>query len=485
MFQRILTALVLLACACSSVRADIVLYTVPNTGLTFVLQGTISTNPGKTVTFRHPKFGKLYFALEDVQKFELPSTLSLAQVRLKKAVKENSVESILEAARWALHNGLLDVFYEAASAAWRIDKEHPTVKRLAALNQKINRKIPESKALEDEMRQFVKGGSGMKFQRSDHFLLLHDTPDVRGKSKKTRADERLELLETVYKSFLLKFSLEGFDLEVPQERLKVVLFADKDDYLGFVDRLGPDLSKAAGFYHRKDNISVFYDQGTDESFESLYALNKALQRDKERLVKERLPGTADIVRLAETIQLLTEVSRENSDIEVVSHEATHHMAGNTGLMPGDAPVPVWAAEGLATYFESPKQAAWSGIGSVNKERLRWYRGLESDTEHSNIDFIVSDQIFSRAGSHGSTLHGYGQAWAFTHFLMAKHFNKLFEWYMLIAKKPKGKPLTEEELVESFSQVFGPDRTALDREWRRYMDTLKTDLELVLEEAGYR
>ena len=185
------------------------------------------------------------------------------------------------------------------------------------------------------------------------------------------------------------------------------------------------------------------------------------------------------MRLADTIQLLTEVVRENLDIEVVSHEATHHLAGNTGLMPADAPVPVWAAEGLATYFESPKQAAWSGIGSVNKERLSWYKGLESDREHSNIDFIVSDQIFSRAGSQGSTLHAYGQAWALTHFLMARHFDKLFQWYLLIAAKPAGKPMTDQELVESFDQIFGKDKTALDLEWRNYMRTLKTDLELVL------
>ncbi len=239
--------------------------------------------------------------------------------------------------------------------------------------------------------------------------------------------------------------MEGRDLEVPKERLKVVLFADKDDYLRFIDRLGPDLSKASGFYDRKNNISVFYDQGTDESFESLYALNRVLQQEKERFKRERSPGTRDVVRLADTVQLLTEVSRENSDIEVVSHEATHQMAGNTGLMPPDAPVPIWAAEGLATYFESPKQAAWSGIGAVNRERLRWYRGLETDKEHSNIDFIISDHVFTFAASRGATLHAYGQAWALTHFLMAKHFDELFDWYMLIAKKkPKGKRLTDQE-----------------------------------------
>ncbi len=168
-------------------HADIVLYNVPNTGLVFVLQGTASTNPGRTVTFRHPKFGTLYLALEDVQKFEMPSTRSLAQGRLRKAEKEKSVESCLAAARWALHSGLLDVFYEAASAAWKIDKDNPVVQRLAAMNRRINTKIPESKALEKEMLDFAQGVSNMEFQRSDHFLLLHDTPSKQDRrSKKTR-----------------------------------------------------------------------------------------------------------------------------------------------------------------------------------------------------------------------------------------------------------------------------------------------------------
>ena len=465
---------------CGAAQADIVLYQIPGTNLAFVLQGSVSVNPGKTITFRHPRYGTLYLALEDIQRFEVPSTQTIAERKRQKAQQSKSVDACLDAARWALHNGLLSEFRESASAAWHVDKEHPTVKRLAAMNQQIKAPLPDSPELEQEMRQFVRGGRNMRFQQSEHFLLLHDTPDGKDRfSRKTRAEERLALLETVFQSFLLKFSLEGRDLQVPKQRLKVVLFADKEDYLRFVQLLGPTLSKASGFYDRKNNISVFYDQGTDESFEALYELNAQLQDQKKSLVKDRAPGARDVVRLADTIQLLTEVARENLDIEVVSHEATHHLAGNTGLMPADAPVPVWAAEGLATYFESPKQAAWSGIGSVNKERLSWYKGLESDREHSNIDFIVSDQIFSRAGSQESTLHAYGQAWALTHFLMDRHFDKLFQWYTLIANKPANKPITEQELVESFDQVFGQDKSALDLEWRQYMRTLKTDLEIVL------
>ena len=472
----------LLVFSCAVARADIVLYKIPGSSLVFVLQGSASTNPGKTITFRHPRYGTLYFALENVRKFEVPSTRSIAERKRRKAENDNDVAACIDAARWALHNGLLPQFYEAASAAWKMDSQHPTLIRLAGMNRKIKEPLPESKELEQDMRKFVRVGRSLRFQRSEHFLLLHDTSDEKDPiTKKTRAEERLELLETVYKSFLLKFSLEGFDLEVPKQRLKVVLFSEKQDYLRFVDMLGPGLSKASGFYDRVNNISVFYDQGTDEEFKDLYALNAQLQDQKRSLMKDRLPGTREIVRLADTIQLLTDVARENLDIEVVSHEATHHMAGNTGLMPADAPVPVWAAEGLATYFESPKEAAWSGIGAVNDERLQWYKDLEKDRKHSNIDFIVSDRIFSRAANLGSTLHAYGQAWAFTHFLMAKHFDKLFQWYMLIAKKTKDDAITEKDLVESFNEVFGKNRLALDIEWRQYMRTLKTDLQRVLEE----
>ena len=164
-------------------------------------------------------------------------------------------------------------------------------------------------------------------------------------------------------------------------------------------------------------------------------------------IKGQRIGTADQIRLTETIGLLTKVAKENADIEVVSHEATHHMAGATELMPNDAQVPIWAAEGIATYFESPKEASWSGIGSVNKERLDWYRALEDDREHSNIDFIVSDRIFTKAGNLESLLHGYGQSWALTHFLMERHPTKLIEYYRVVGEKRSEKPPTPEQNIE--------------------------------------
>ncbi|MEW4456405.1 DUF1570 domain-containing protein [Bremerella sp. JC817] len=483
MIARSIFSLILGLVCVSSAFADLVLYNVPGTDLVFILQGRASVNPGATVTFRHSTFGNLYMNASDVKIFKVPSVQSQAVNQLNSAKAAGDLSGCLDAARHALRVGKLDIFYQACKAAWEIDPNDDRVKKLVDLKMKITKPVPIDPAQEKIMRDFTKNRADMSFLRSKHFLLLHDTGDKKDRrTGKTRAEERLELLETVYESFMMKFCLEGVELDVPDKLLMVVLFAEHSEYLQFVNLLGPDLASAAGFFHRIDNVAVFYDQGTDQSFEVLNMLNKRIQSQRDEIVRRKIGGLADVIRFADTLSLLIEVKRENLDIEVVSHEATHQLAANTGLMPGNAPVPVWAAEGLATYFESPKQAAWSGIGAVNAERLGWYRELAPIRNISNIDFIASDQIFTRAANNFSTLHGYGQAWALTHFLMDKHFDKLIEYYRELGKMPKATHTTPEELQKVFDKVFGKDKQALDGQWRAYMRSLKTDLEQTLEDA---
>jgi hypothetical protein len=190
----------------------------------------------------------------------------------------------------------------------------------------------------------------------------------------------------------------------------------------------------------------------------------------------------EVIKYAETLTLVISVIQENLDIEVVSHEGTHQMAGNTGLFPRHVQVPSWAHEGLATYFESPGEMGWSGVGAVNEQRLEFYRGLEPDRVHSNIDFIVADNIFKFAASHGAALHAYGQAWALTHFLMEKHPEKMVSYYRRLGELPPDIILSGELLVSLFNEVFGTDRGTLDLEWRAHMRSLKPDLERIREES---
>lgn len=441
-----------------------------------ILEGSATVNPGGTVSFRHARFGTIHFDLESTEIRKAPTVAEQFSRVLAKAGRD--ADKRMEAAQWALRHGLLAQFYSTIDKVLEADPQHPRAKLVKQLKAKMDAPLGDSAQEEAELQKHV--GLEMKFKRSKHFLLMHDTPDTRTRGKLTRADERLALLETVYECFLLRFYAYGIELEIPKQRLKVVLFNDYQQYLLFAQRLDPSLTSASGFWDPRTNTSVFFDHGTNEDFKALKEVSDHLQAQKAEAIKNRGPAAASIVRLADTLSLLIEIEREDSDIEVVSHEATHQMAGNTGLFPRHVRVPSWVHEGLATYFETPDGATWGGIGAVNSSRLSLYRVLESDREHSNLDFIVGDQIFDYAASHGATLHGYGQAWALTHFLMEKHFDKFMTFYRRLGELPPDTFLSAEIVNQLFDESFAIDRPILDHQWRAYMSSLKTDVELILE-----
>jgi hypothetical protein len=109
-------------------------------------------------------------------------------------------------------------------------------------------------------------------------------------------------------------------------------------------------------------------------------------------------------------------------------------------------------------------------------------GIEHWNQIANIDFINGDQIFSYAKSHGAKLHGYGQAWALTHFLMERHFDELMVYYRRLGEMPPDIKLSQDVLKKLFGEAFGEERSRLDIEWRNYMAGLKTDTQRILEES---
>lgn len=463
--------------------ADIVEYQIPGLSAVVKLQGKQTANPGRTITYMHPKFGKLILGLEDVKKIHTaPPMIDIYSRKLSQAVQKKDAELVMEAGRWALGKGLLPQCYAAVDKALEIDPKHVGALKVKELKAKMDIPLGDSAARERQMRELVRRSS-MKISQSKHYILLHDTPDTFDKEvrKKPRAEERLDLLEVVYESFLLKFYSQGIALEIPKERMMVVLFNEHKDYLTFATRLSPSLSSAAGFWDQKSNVAVFYDNGSMEEMKELTVIAKEMKKDSDLALKAKDGTAKDLVRMAKTVAMIVEVAKEDADIEVVSHECTHQMAGNTGLLPRDVMIPSWVHEGLATYFESPNDASWSGIGAVNQQRIDRYRALERDRVHSNIDFIVGDQIFDQAETFSNKLHAYGQAWALTHFLMEKHFDKFITYYRRLGEMPPDIVFGPEVLTKMFDEIFGTDRVSLDNDWRAYMDSLKTDIERITKE----
>jgi hypothetical protein len=467
-------------------RADLLIYRFGKGRM--LLQGKVTINQGRTVSFKHPQFkDELYFALEDIKKVEADTTEEQFGKMLGKARGSKDAEEVFKAGVWALKHGLLDQYYQAIDETLKINPQHDRSLKVLSLREKMKVPIPgDSKAQEEQMRKVVKKAD-MRVDLSEHYILLHDTPEKPPEGEKlTRAKKRLKLLEQVYQSFLLLFYSQGIELDIPKERLMVVLFNNFKDYEDFSVALNPNSRGAIGFWEPHRNIAFFFDHGTSPWHEDLKAASDEIQglaaELKNLKPRERPSNAKDIIRFANALEMLIKIDQENSDISVVSHECTHQMAGNTGLFPRSVDIPRWVHEGLATYFEAPGQATWSGIGAVNEERLDLYRALESI---ANLDVVIGDQVFEFAGNQFTVLHGYSQAWAITHFLLEKHFDKFITYYRLLGEMPRDLELTTEVMTNLFKHVFGDDIKGLEQEWRSYMRSLKTDEELLVEKSRKR
>lgn len=467
--------------------ADLVTIRVPGTDLQLTIQGRLRYNPGGTVFYYHPKLGKLILDANSdiIERWESDSHSTIFSKMVKAA---RTAEEKMDAADYALSHALVSQVYQAAEEAIELDPNNKRAAGVLALREKMQIDLGDYSEEEKKLREEVRNGD-MEVAISPHFILLHDTPTSLPRDslrKKIRSEERLELLELVYESFLLKFYAKGKRLQIPEERLMVVLFNDEADFYAYAEEKSPELGSAIGFWDPKTNISFFFDHGSSEEYQELREISEKMQTEKEKLLvrarRENLSAAAvaDYRRRADMVRMLVEIDQENSDIEVVSHECTHQMAGNTGLFPRHIRTPSWMHEGLATYFEAPSEASWSGIGAVNEQRLKLYKALaESDTKRSNVDFIVGDKIFTDAASHMAKLHGYSQAWALTHFLMEKHFDDFMTFYGTLAEMPPDVFLHEALLTEIFDDSFSKDRAALNSEWRRYMRGLRTEKETIM------
>src|SRR5262245_721400 len=453
--------------------------------LKIILQGDIRVNPGGTVSYRHPSikqlevhFGANMLKGGQIEYKKARTTKDEYRSVLGQAGKDP--DALMKAGVWALKKNLHNDFYIAVDRVLDIDPDNKAALKVKELKKQIDEPLSENPATERELRAIVPRKS-MRIEKSKHFILLTDTdPKPEKGRKKNRANERLDLLERVYESFLLLFHAQAVPLDIPRERLKVVLFNEYNDFREYADSLSPALASASGFWEHIRNVSYFFDHGTTDTFKMLEKIQDELHKIQADAKKARDPDTINKVKI---IDLLIAQERENADITVVSHEATHQMAGNTGLLPRHVMIPRWVHEGLATYFEAPGDATWAGIGAVNEQRLMYYRALEKDRVHSNVDFIVADQIFDLAGGIKSNLlHGYAQAWALTHFLLKNHIQKFVNFYRMLGEMPPDVALNPNLLQELFSRDFGSNHKSLDNEWRSYMRGLKTDIERLEENS---
>jgi hypothetical protein len=467
--------ILVIAISPSTGLGDFVIYTLPGTHTSIILEGKSKIHAGQLLEFSYPGFPSITMAVEDTILVKAPTRQEEYKRLFNIAVKSGNVADYLGAANQALQHGMLRNFYECCSAAYKVKPDHPVVQRLLLARKRIKQPLGQASETEERLRQQTKL-SAMKVAVSDHYVMLHDTGAEKvGRRGQTRAETRLALLETVYESYFMKFALDGLVLDPPKEHLMVILFAEESDFFRYAELLDPQLRMAAGFWSPEDNISVFYDQGTTDSMKLLQGLSNNLQQAK---IKARgTYASRDTAQLANAFDLLLKISREEADTEVVSHEATHQLAGNTGLMPREKIGLKWAHEGLASYFETPAGTGWVGVGAVNATRLKGFRNLLRDPRRIPLELLISDTLFDEARNREEILDAYGEAWGLTHYLMTKHFEKLVLYYRGISNLEVDEEggISRAKVISIFRETFG-DLRVLEQDFHSYANALKTDVQ---------
>lgn len=458
-------------------RADFIVYRLPKSKLKIYLEGTVLPGGPNTVLFRH-NLGTLTFMKSDIDKpIKVPEIRPTLRNQAIRAHKAGDTDACFAAGIELLRRGHIKDFLTICTRIQETKPEHAGSKSVLALQKQLEAEIPEAQAELDELREIV-SLPGMKVARGRHFILLHDVEDADKKpSEKGTVERRLELLEQVYQTFYYYFAARGVRLEVPKERMRQVLYADQKDFLARAEAYHPQLKSSSGFYYKLANIAYFFEHASAEELKELHEIGgniPEMKKDLMRLRRKYYVGQAR--QMLDLFSVLIKALEENANICVVSHETTHQLAANSGLLALHCMIPEWAHEGLATYFECPKDAVWSGIGAVNEERLTWYRALEKDKSRSNIEHIVSNRIFQTAKKFEDQLHAYGQAWALTHFLMNEHFAELTAYYQLLASTSIADTPDPELFLKLFRQAMKKPTTELELEWRKYMNGLKTDFE---------
>jgi hypothetical protein len=238
----------------------------------------------------------------------------------------------------------------------------------------------------------------------------------------------------------------------PTTPLAVVIFGDKTTYLDYArDELGPAAGSAIGYYSLQSNRITMYD---------LTGL-QALRRENTR---------------RGSIHDITEMLSEPDAAPLVAtvvHEATHQIAFNCGMQKRFADNPVWLAEGLAMFCETPdlfSNRSWAGIGKVNYDRWDRYREDANNDQVGTLRALIVDD--ARFRNSKTAVAAYAEAWAWTYFLITWHTDEYVAYVNALSAKPMMATEGKAARLAEFTKHFGSDFDKLEDDFYRRMSRIE-------------
>lgn len=287
-------------------------------------------------------------------------------------------------------------------------------------------------------------GPGFQVYQAKNYVVVYNTT-------RKYAQWTSSLLERLQRGFLAYWKKRGCDVKPPEAPLAVVIFGDKASYLNYArEELGKAAGNAIGYYSVQSNRIAMYD---------LTGM-QALRREDSR--RGSLHDITAMLAEPEAAPL----------VATIVHEATHQIAFNCGMQKRYVDNPVWLAEGLAMFCETPdlfSNRSWSGIGRINYERWDRYRDNANADKVQPLESLIVDD--SRFRDSRTAVDAYAEAWAWTYFLITWRTDQYVAYLQEIANKPLLTPTDKQERLADFTKHFGSDFAKLEDEFNRRMSRI--------------
>jgi hypothetical protein len=263
---------------------------------------------------------------------------------------------------------------------------------------------------------------------------------------------RLRSCELVYRHFFEHFRRRGFAVRPPVSKLMVAVFDSQSGFEAFLGQRMP--SGITGVYTRDGNQLVIYE----------LSQNQAVVARREKALQEArgLARDQDKLRHLETIHRHLSEWSQDAGLSTAMHETSHHLSFNCGLLNRFGDVPVWLAEGLATYCEATDEGGWQGIGEPNPSRI-FVLDLVQKNNGKFIPLRVLIEDDRWRATTGAALLGYSQSWALFRMLMQERPAQFRAYLKMIY--PRQGP---EYRLADFCEVFGTDLERLEQRYHSYM-----------------
>ncbi len=284
---------------------------------------------------------------------------------------------------------------------------------------------------------------GFNVHKTGHFVLIYNTSD-------TYAKWVGNLYEQLYRGFHNYFK-GHIELEDPRFPLVAIVLKSKEAYLAYAEReIGEQARKLIGYYHPNTNRVVTYDMTGIASLE---------------------PAGSRLTP-AQLTQLVKQQQGAERTVATIVHEAVHQLAHNTGLQKRFADNPAWVSEGLATFIESPdgKGLGWTSVGKPNVYNYNMFIQYRAKRPADSLTTLICDD--ARFENLDTAVFAYGESWALTYFLSKKRKDAYIAYIKELSQLDIGVKLDQPARLKMFTRHFGKDMQALDREFLKFMNTIR-------------